>query len=48
MAVNNMTTVRNKIPITPLGSVFSVVGVLSANIRQSKKNTITHKFKRNL
>ena len=36
MAVKKMTTVRaNKIPITPLGSVFSVVDVLSVNNRQS-------------
>ena len=33
--MNNTTTVRNKIPIVPLGSVFLVVDVLSVNNRQS-------------
>ena len=33
--MNNSTTVTNKIPITPLESVFSVVDVLSTNNRQS-------------
>ena len=33
--MNNTTTVRNKILITSLESVFSVVDVLSTNNRQS-------------
>ena len=33
--MNNMTKVRNKIPIAPLESVFLVVDVLSTNNRQS-------------
>ena len=33
--MNNTTTVRNKIPIVSLGSVFLVVDVLSVNNRQS-------------
>ena len=34
--MNDTTTIRNKIPIVSLGSVFSLVDILSVNNKQSK------------
>ena len=46
--MNNTTTARNKIPIVPLGSVFSVVDVLSANNRHSTNKLLVESVNKTL